>query len=67
MVVRVCKKCEAVKDISEFSKGKSKGKAFIRFTCLECEKKRQKEYNKQYYQSRKKKNDNIDKLTIDLN
>jgi len=66
MVQRVCKKCDEVKDISEFSKGKSKGKSFIRFTCSNCEKKRRKEYNKEYYQCRKKQKNDDKKVTLEF-
>jgi hypothetical protein len=52
---RICKKCNLQKDISLFVKKKKKdGTIFYLYNCLECTKKYNKQYRKQYYQDNKK-------------
>jgi len=49
-MIRVCKKCGDKKDINLFVKKKQKdGSYFIFYTCIECNKKYYREYNKKYY------------------
>ena len=59
MTIRVCKKCQEVKDIEEFAKTKNKNREIaIRHTCDACEKKQRKIYNDINYNKNRTKREN---------
>ena len=51
--IRVCKKCNEVKELILFQKIKKKDKYSYRHCCIECYKKNRKEYNKKNYEANK--------------
>ena len=51
---RICRKCNEIKDLSEFKNFQKKNKQLaMRYTCLKCFNINRKEYNKKYYDAKR--------------